>query len=278
MDALDFRSQTTVITGASSGIGSALARGLAAAGSDLVLVARRRDRLESLAAELRDAYDTQVTVIAADLATPRPGLALRSELRRRGVTITSLVNNAGFGTDGAFANEDPDRLADEIALNVAAVVDVTHALLDDLRAANHGVLLNVTSDAAYQPIPGMAVYSASKAFVLSFTEALWGELRGSGIRVLAFAPGLTRTEFFDTLGTEQYPGNFQTPEQVAAAALRALARRSPGPSARARPSGALLSWLAGPLTRRARLLLTARLAGSDQLLRPRDGSPASASH
>ncbi|MBO0609100.1 SDR family NAD(P)-dependent oxidoreductase [Myceligenerans salitolerans] len=276
MNVLDFRSQTTLITGASSGIGAALARELAARGSGLVLVARRLDRLDALAAELRATHGVEVATAAADLSRSRPGPALRGELRRRGITVTSLVNNAGFGSDGAFQDEDPERLADEIAVNVASVVDLTSTFLGDLRAAGHGALVNVTSEAAYQPIPGMAVYAASKAFVLSFTEALWAELRGSGVRVLAFAPGLTATEFFDQIGTAQYPGRFQTPEQVAAAAVRALERRTPGPSARARRSGAAAGWLAGLMPRRTRLRLVARLAGSDRLMRARDDVPARA--
>lgn len=276
MDELDFRRQTTLITGASSGIGAALARELAARGSGLVLVARRLDRLDALAAELRAAHGVDVATATVDLSAPRPGPALRDELRRRGITVTSLVNNAGFGTDGAFRDEHPERLAREIAVNIGAVVDLTSTFLADLCAAGDGVLLNVTSEAAYQPIPGMATYAASKAFVLAFTEALWAELRGSGVRVLAFAPGLTATEFFDEIGTGQYPGRFQTAEEVAARAVRALAGRSPGPSARARRSGAVAGWFSGLLTRRARVLAIARIAGSERLMRAGELRPAGA--
>ncbi|MFV2143247.1 MULTISPECIES: SDR family NAD(P)-dependent oxidoreductase [Isoptericola] len=267
MSSLDFSSQTTLVTGASSGIGRALARTLAARGSDLVLVARRIDRLDALAAELRAAHGTRVETVPADLAVARPGAAVRAELQRRGVQVTSLVNNAGFGTDGRFDDEDPDRLADEIAVNIGAVVDLCHTFLPDLRAAGHGFLVNITSDAAYAPIPGMAVYAATKAFVLGFTEALWWELRDSSIRTLAFAPGLTATEFFDEIGTEQYGGSYQSPEQVADAALRVLERRSPGPSASARPGSSIMSSMVGLLPRAARVRAVARVAGSARLVR-----------
>ncbi|GIG39203.1 SDR family NAD(P)-dependent oxidoreductase [Cellulomonas phragmiteti] len=274
MTALDYSSQTTIVTGASSGIGAALARRLAARGSDLVLVARRVDRLEHLAAELRDAHGTRVEVVGLDLAAPHPGAALAAELDRRGVRVTSLVNNAGFGTDGAFADEDPAQLASLVAVNVGAVVDVTRAFVGPLSAAGTGFLVNVASVAAYQPIPGMAVYAASKAFVLSLTEALWWELRGTGVRTLAFSPGLTRTEFFDQIGTAQYGDDFQSPEQVADAVLRALDRRRPAPSATARRRDAVATVLSRLLSRRAVVTATARVAGAERLM---DGSRAGAS-
>ncbi len=265
MTTIDFHAQTTLLTGASAGIGAALARRLAARGSDLVLVARREDRLRDLAAGLRTAHGVRVEVVPTDLTLPRPGARLAAELAARDVRVTSLVNNAGFGLDGPFAAEDPARLHQLVALNVGAVVDVTRRFLPDLVAAGTGALVTVTSMAAYQSSPGMAAYAASKAFALSLTEALWWELRGTGVRTLAFAPNLTRTEFFDAIGTAAYRGRFQTPDDVAAALLRALDRRDPGPSATARRGDAVTARVARLLGRRTAVRAMARVAG-DRLL------------
>ncbi|MFL1430187.1 MULTISPECIES: SDR family NAD(P)-dependent oxidoreductase [unclassified Nocardiopsis] len=262
---LDHAAQTTLITGASSGIGAALARRLAARGSGLVLVARRAERLESLAAELRAAHGVRVETVSADLARPGAGRELAAEIDRRGIRVTSLVNNAGIGADGAFADQDPDELEALLALNVTALVDVSRAFIGRLSA--DGYLVNIASMAAYQPIPGMAVYAASKAFVLSFTEALWWETRGRGPRTLAFSPGLTRTEFFDGIGTDGYAGNFQTPDEVATALVRALDRRRSTPSALSRAANAVATTLTGLLGRRTAVLATARVAGSAALMR-----------
>ncbi|MFL1382022.1 SDR family NAD(P)-dependent oxidoreductase [Nocardiopsis protaetiae] len=262
---LDHAAQTTLITGASSGIGAALARRLAARGSGLVLVARRAERLESLAAELRAAHGVRVETVSADLARPGAGRELAAEIDRRGIRVTSLVNNAGIGADGAFADQDPDELEALLALNVTALVDVSRAFIGRLSA--DGYLVNIASMAAYQPIPGMAVYAASKAFVLSFTEALWWETRDRGPRTLAFSPGLTRTEFFDGIGTDGYAGNFQTPDEVATALVRALDRRRSTPSSLSRAANAVATTLTGLLGRRTAVLATARVAGSAALMR-----------
>lgn len=222
MTALDFSHQTTIVTGASSGIGEAFARELARRHSDLVLVARRQGRLQTLASELEASHGVRVTVISLDLSVPGAGRSLAADLAELQITVTGLVNNAGFGTDGPFHEEDPQLLTDEINVDVANLVDITRAFIDPLRSAGIGILVNVASMAAYLPGPGMAVYSACKAFVLSFTEALWVESRGTGLRVLSLAPGLTRTEFFDTLDGGAYQGNYQTPDQVVKTAMRAL--------------------------------------------------------
>jgi short-subunit dehydrogenase len=230
--AVDYASQTVLITGASSGIGRSLATALAARGSSLVLVARRADRLESLAAELRAAHRVQVTAIPFDLAAPGAGTELRDAAASRGVTVTSLVNNAGFGTFGQFTDEDPARLAQEIAVDVSAPVQLCHAFLPQLVAAGTGFLVNVASMAAYTPTPRMAVYGAAKAFVLSFTESLWAELRGTGLIVFALSPGATSTEFNGVVGTDNATAGarMRTPDDVAATALAHLDRRNPGPS------------------------------------------------
>jgi short-subunit dehydrogenase len=146
--------------------------------------------------------------------------------------VTSLINNAGFGTYGQFHEEDAERVRKEIALDVSALVDISHALIDALRSSGTGFLINVASNAAYQPTPNMAVYGAAKAFVLSFTEALWYESRGTGLRILALSPGATSTEFFDVVGTDAADGGTprQTPAQVVDTALRALDRKNPPPS------------------------------------------------
>nr|WP_281372102.1 SDR family NAD(P)-dependent oxidoreductase [Modestobacter versicolor] len=221
-----------MVTGASAGIGAEFARQLAARGSDLVLVARRADRLAELAAELTAAHGVAVAVVPLDLGRPAAGRALAAEVDRRGIEVTSVVNCAGFGTHGPFHREDADRLAEEIAVDVTALVDVSRAFIDRLRVAGTGVLVNVASMAAYTPSPNMAVYAAGKAFVLSFTEALWQESLGSGLRVLALSPGATDTEFFDVLGNDAADGGRgrQTPQQVVTTALRALDRRTPPPS------------------------------------------------
>ncbi|MFI5979941.1 SDR family NAD(P)-dependent oxidoreductase [Streptomyces sp. NPDC051555] len=232
MNAVDYRGQTTLITGASSGLGEEFARRLAERGSDLVLVARREDRLVRLAAELSAAHGVAVVPVPMDLGVDRAAELLSQELDRRGLTITSVINNAGFGTFGPLHRGDPERLRQEIAVNVGAVVGISGAFIERLRAHGKGVLVNVASTAAYQPVPGMAAYGASKAFVLSFTEALWHESRGTGLRVLALCPGATRTEFFDVLGTDGVSGGtrVQSAGAVVRTALRTLDRRNPPPS------------------------------------------------
>jgi len=228
MKPIEYRNQTVLVTGASSGIGAAFARGLAARGADAVLVARRRDRLEALAASL---HGVRTHVIPLDLSTPGVGAALDAELSRRGIEITSVVNNAGFATHGAFHEEDPERLRQEIAVDVTSVVDISRTFIERLRHRGDGFLINVASMAAYQGNPTMAVYGATKAFVLSFTEALWYESRGTGLRVLALSPGATETEFFDVAGGTADGGSRRmTAEQVVETAFEALSRRKAQPS------------------------------------------------
>jgi short-subunit dehydrogenase len=264
---INHASQTTLITGASSGIGAAVARELAARGSNLVLVARRAERLEALSAELSADHGTRVETVCADLTRPGAGRELAAETDRRGIRVTSLVNNAGFGADGAFRDQDPDEMERLIALNVTAVVDVSRAFLDRLTEESGGYLVNVASMAAFQPIPGMAVYAASKAFVLNFSEALWWETRESGLRTMVFSPGLTRTEFFDGIGTEGYPTRtFQTPDQVAVALVRALDRRRSAPSTMSRLSNVFAASASRLLSRRASVSATAVAAGSRRLM------------
>ncbi|NYF14352.1 hypothetical protein HDC34_002679 [Pseudoclavibacter sp. JAI123] len=227
---LRFGSQTVLVTGASSGLGAEFARQLASRGSDLVLVARREAKLENLADELRSRYGVTVSTIAADLGAAGAASMLNAELERRDVHVTSLINNAGFATSGAFHDEDAERVRAEIALNVAALVDLTQTFIGQLRQGD-GFLVNVASVAGYQPTPGFAVYGATKAFVRSFTEALWAESAGTGLRVLALAPGPTSTEFFDVAGEDIGSGlPRMTARRVVAITLRALRKRDPGPS------------------------------------------------
>ncbi|UOE43610.1 SDR family NAD(P)-dependent oxidoreductase [Agromyces larvae] len=229
--ARDPRGHTVIVTGASSGIGVAFARAIANRGAGLVLVARRRERLVELAAELRAAHGTAVTVVALDLSTADAATSLQHELAAAGVTATALVNNAGFGTFGRFIDEEPGRLAQEIAVDIVAPVQLSRAFLPSIIEAQ-GFLVNVASMAAYTPTPRMAVYGAAKSFVLSFTEALWAETRGTGATVFALSPGATSTEFNAVVGTDDATAGaaMRTAEQVVATALSHLDARDPGPS------------------------------------------------
>ena len=231
MNKIDYSSQTIIVTGASSGLGTEFARQLARRGSNLVLVARRADRLDTLADELRSAYGVTVNTAARDLGQPNAGRALRGELESLGIHATGLVNNAGFGTHNAFTDEDPERLQDMIALNVGALVDLSRAYIDPL-TRRAGILINVASLLGFQPTPYLGVYGATKAFVLSFTESLWEEARGTGLRVLAVCPGAMQTEFFDAAGSQSadYGATRATPEDVVKIALETLDRRSAPPS------------------------------------------------
>lgn len=258
MPAVDYRTQTTLITGASAGLGAEFARQLAARGSGLVLVARRKERLEELAAELREEHQIQVHVVEMDLAADHPGQALAARVDRLGLHVTSLINNAGFATFGPFHQADPERLRREIAVDVTAVADISRAFIDQLRTAGNGVLVNVASMAAYQPNPRMALYGATKAFVLSLTEALWEESRGTGLRVLALSPGATRTEFFDVVGTTQAAGGTRlaSPVDVVRTALTALDRRNPPPSVIAGRMNRVTAFVARRLATRRQVVRT----------------------
>jgi hypothetical protein len=189
-------SKTALITGASSGIGKALAGNFAAGGYDLVLAARGVAKMEALAGELRQRHGIVVTVIGADLETADGATRLHAEIKRRGLVIAALANNAGYAEFGEFRNTD---LAKELAmmqLNMATVVVLTKLFLPDL-VATRGKILNTVSTAAFQPGPYMAVYYATKAFVLSFSEAIAAELEGSGVTVTALCPGPTASGFQD---------------------------------------------------------------------------------
>jgi hypothetical protein len=212
----------TLITGASAGLGAEYARAFAARGHDLVLVARRQEALETLATDLRAAHGVTVTVLARDLATAAAGAELVAATESAGITVDVLVNNAGFGTHGDLVDADPQRLADEIQLNCATLVDLTVRYLPGMRSRGRGTIINIASTAGFQPVPHMAVYGATKAFVLSFSEALWAEEKPHGIRVLAVCPGATDTEFFDIAGESAALGRKRTARQVVDRTLREL--------------------------------------------------------
>jgi short-subunit dehydrogenase len=214
---------TSLVTGASSGIGEAFARALAARGSSLVLVARSAARLEALGAELSARHGVRADVIAADLADPGAPDAIVAELRARSIEIDTLINNAGFGTHGEFATLDGRRERDEVIVNVYAPVALTRALLPGMVARKSGAIVNVASTAAFQPVPYMATYGATKAFLLSFGEALAEEVRAHGVRVVVLCPGQTDTAFFTGID-EARVGCARTAEQVVATALRAVER------------------------------------------------------
>ena len=184
-----------LVTGASSGIGADLARVLAARGHDLILVARRRDRLEGLAQELTGRHAIGIDVETEDLAAPGAGRRLAERVLAAGHRIDVLVNNAGFGLAGAFHQSDPSELSGMIAVNVAAPTELARALLPGMLERGRGGILNIASTAAFQPGPLMAVYYATKAYVLSWSEALWEECRGTGVTVTALCPGPVATEF-----------------------------------------------------------------------------------
>jgi short-subunit dehydrogenase len=215
-----------LVTGASGGIGAAFAARLAQEGYDLVLVARRRVRLEAEAKRLRKEAGVAVGIVVADLSDPAnlKRVAQKVGAERR---LDLLVNNAGFGTTGAFARLDPDREEEEIRLNVVALVRLTRAALPNMLARARGAIINVSSLAAFQPGPYNATYSATKAFVNVFTEALHEELYGTGVRVQALCPGPTRTGFQKRAGidTSQFPSFiWMTPDAVVDASLAALER------------------------------------------------------
>lgn len=220
--------KTALVTGASSGIGEQFALQLAAAGADLVLVARSEDRLQALAERVRRSRpQARIDVIPMDLARAGSGTRVAEAVAALGVTVDTLVNNAGVGSHDDFVHEDPDALAGQIQLNVGSLVDLTSRFLPRMMQARAGTVINVASTAAFQPVPTMAVYAATKAFVLSFTEALWGETQGSGVRVLTVCPGATETAFFSTTGKEFLTSGRETPAQVVRTALRALDTRKP---------------------------------------------------
>jgi short-subunit dehydrogenase len=185
----------TLITGASAGLGVDFARQLAARGERLVLVARRKERLDALAAEIGNAR-----VVALDLGVAGAADRLMADLAEHGERVAGLVNNAGFGLAGRFADLDGARQRQMIDLNCGALTELAHAVLPAMIAAGKGAILNVASTAAFQPGPGMAVYFATKAFVLSFSEALHEEVRGHGVTVTALCPGPTATEFGEVAG------------------------------------------------------------------------------
>ncbi|MDB5070509.1 MAG: actIII 1 [Candidatus Eremiobacteraeota bacterium] len=214
---------TALVTGASSGIGETFAHALAGRGQNLVLVARSAARLDALAAGLTTKHRIRADVIIADLADAGATDAIVAELGSRGIVVDTLINNAGFGTHGEFAALDPKRELDEIMVNCYALVALTRALLPGMIARKSGAVINVGSTASFQPVPYMATYGATKAFVLSFSEALAEEVRAQGVRVVALCPGQTETAFFSNI-EEARVGRARTPKQVVTTALRALDR------------------------------------------------------
>jgi short-subunit dehydrogenase len=193
-------SSTALVTGASSGIGAAIAKELASRGHSVALTARREERLQSLATDLTSEHGVAADAVACDLGEPAERERLADELRARGRTVEVLVNNAGFGHQADFSTSPRERMVEMVRLNIEAVVDLTSRFLAPMTERGRGTIINIASTAAFQPLPGSAVYAASKSFVLSFSEAIRTELRGSGVTVTAVCPGPVRTEFTEVAG------------------------------------------------------------------------------
>ncbi|OBA72691.1 SDR family NAD(P)-dependent oxidoreductase [Gordonia sp. 852002-10350_SCH5691597] len=225
-DAL-LREKTVLVTGASSGIGRAFAQRASAHGARLVLVARRTDVLSTFAKELHASHGTDVRVISGDLSRPGAGTTLFNDVVAQGLSVDVLVNNAGVGAHGDLVTANSADIVSQIQLNVTTLAELTTLFLPAMTARGSGTVINIASTAAFQPIPHMAVYGATKAFVLSFTRALWAETKPTGVRVIAVCPGATDTEFFDIVGDAASVGRRRNPDDVVNTALRALHRHRP---------------------------------------------------
>lgn len=257
---------TALVTGASSGLGIGYAHAMAERGADLVLVARRQDRLEALAVDLAEKYGATSTVIPLDLSLPESVPQLVDDLRERSITIGSLINSAGFGTYGNFVDADAGREMDEIAVNVVALTALTHAFLPDLltTATTHphgAALVNVASTAAFQPVPRMAVYGATKAYVVSFTQAIWYETRRTGLKVTTVCPGPVDTEFFDVAQNHDAAfGKFLTVDEVMDTTFTALNRTTTPLHSISGSQNAVFARMATLAPRRAVVTVTGRMS------------------
>lgn len=217
-----------IVTGASAGIGMALARQLAASGAHLILTARRKDRLDELAARLHAEHQVKVEVFAADLAEPGAPEALYSFTKGKGIAVDVLVNNAGFGAYGAFEEVPVQKQLEMVRVNIAAVVHLTHLYLPPMLERRRGYILILASTAAFQAVPYIATYAATKSFDLFFAEALAEEVRDRGVHVTALCPGATSTEFQQVAAQPDYAFRApESPEAVAKVGLDALAKGKP---------------------------------------------------
>jgi short-subunit dehydrogenase len=220
----EWRGKWALVTGASAGIGVALATQLAAGGTHLVLTARRRERLEELSLKLSAAHGIQVKVFAADLAQRDAPENLYGFVRQKGIALDLLINNAGFGQYGELTQVETQRLLDMVQVNCTAVVHLTRLFLPDMIARRGGDVLIVASTAAFQAVPFISTYAATKAFDLSFAEGLAEEMKPHGIRVCALCPGSTESEFHAVAGQGQFTSKHpETAEKVARTGLEALA-------------------------------------------------------
>lgn len=219
-----FSGSTVLITGASSGIGNCFARELAQRRANLIVTARSKAELERLADELRRKHSVRVDVIAADLAMPDAARQLFSEIQSRRLSVDVLINNAGFGKWAHFLDENLDTYDQMLSVNVDTLAQLTYLFLPHMLEKRGGGVINVASTAAFQPLPYIAMYGATKAFVLNFTEALAAEYRNSGVRFMALCPGNTLTNFAKVANanTTGMPG--ATPEYVVTSALRAFSK------------------------------------------------------
>jgi short-subunit dehydrogenase len=266
--------KVAIVTGASSGIGEALAVAMAAQGTHVVLVARSVDRLAALAARIEGAGG-KATVLPADLAAPGAAQRLFDEIQQRDLPVDTLVNNAGFGFYGPFETEAPVHLGEMLQVNIVALTELTRLFVPSL-LERRGTILNVASTVAFQPSPYMSAYGATKAFVLSLSEALWAEYRGRGLHVAAVCPGPVETPFIDAMGagvrsTVVFRMALSV-DDVVRACLRALDGKQP-----TRIVG-FINWLLAQTSRFSPRALTARVSAA--MFAPRatssDASSASA--
>lgn len=219
---MDYKGSRVLVTGASGGIGQGMAEEFAKRGANLVLVARSEDKLNQLATEWSQTYGISVDVFGCDLSVESGPDQLLQWIDSKSLQIDGLVNNAGFGIVGKFHEQSDQRNREQIMLNVYALTVLTHALLTPMLGRKKGFVINVGSIVAYQPVPTMASYGATKAFVLSFTEALWAEYKRSGIKFLAICPGATATEFFNVAGGDTALGPKRSVSDVVKTTFAAL--------------------------------------------------------
>jgi short-subunit dehydrogenase len=220
---------TAVVTGASSGLGEAMARALAARGHGVTVVARSEDRLRALAGELSSAHGVRAEAVTCDVTDPAARDRLEAEVARLGLRVDVLVNNAGFGTYKPFAETPRERVLEEVRVNTEAVADLTSRWLPGMVERGAGAVLITASTAGFQPLPGNAVYSAGKSFALTFAEAIGHEVKGRGVTVTALCPGPVKTGFQDASGAHDFASGlpkplWRTPAQVAAAGIEGLER------------------------------------------------------